>query len=85
MGNPLFSRFNQNSWIDCGSNFIPQPGQNPMNSMMWIMRRFNQFKNNFQGDPREQVQQLLNSGKMSQEQFNNLSAMASQFQNMLGR
>lgn len=80
MGNPLFSRFNQN-----GNNFIPQHGQNPMNNMMGLMQKFNQFKNNFQGDPREQVQQLLNSGQMSQEQFNNLSAMASQFQNMLGR
>lgn len=80
MGNPLFSRFNQN-----GGNFIPQNNGNPMNSMVEIMRKFNQFKNNFQGDPREQVQQLLNSGRMSQEQFNNLSAMASQFQNMFGR
>ncbi len=80
MGNPLFSRFNQN-----GSNFIPQHGQNSMNNMMGLMQKFNQFKNNFQGDPREQVQQLLNSGQMSQEQFNNLSQMASQFQNMFGR
>lgn len=80
MGNPLFSRFNQN-----GGNFIPQNNGNPMNNMMGLMQKFNQFKNNFQGDPRAQVQQLLNSGQMSQEQFNNLSQMASQFQNMLGR
>ena len=30
-----------------------------MNNMMGLMQRFQQFRNNFQGDPREQVQQLL--------------------------
>lgn len=79
MANPLFSRFNQN-----GSNFA-NTGRGPMGNMMGLMQRFQQFRNNFQGDPREQVQQLLNSGQMSQEQFNQLSQMASQFQNMIGR
>ena len=79
MGNPIFSRFNQN-----GSNFAGTGG-GPMNNMMGLMQRFQQFRNSFQGDPREQVQQLLNSGQMSQEQFNQLSQMASQFQNMIGR
>lgn len=46
-----------------------------------IMQKFQQFKSQFQGNPQEQVQQLLNSGKMSQAQFNNLRQMA---QNMLG-
>lgn len=36
-----------------------------------FMNQFNQFKNVFNGDPRQQVQQLLNSGKVSQEQYNN--------------
>ncbi len=46
-----------------------------------IMQKFQQFKNQFKGNPQEQVQQLLNSGKMSQAQFNNLRQMA---QNMFG-
>jgi len=46
-----------------------------------IMQKFQQFKNQFKGNPQEQVQQLLNSGKMSQVQFNNLRQMA---QNMFG-
>lgn len=79
MANPLFSRFNQND-----SNFQKGNG-GPMNNMIGMMQRFQQFKNNFQGDPRAQVQQLLDSGQMSQEQFNQLSQMASQFQNMIGR
>lgn len=31
-------------------------------------------------NPQQAVQELLNSGRMSQEQFNNLRQMASQFQ-----
>ena len=48
-----------------------------------MMSQFQQFKQNFMGDPKQQVQQLLNSGRMSQEQFNKLSQMATQMQNML--
>lgn len=55
----------------------------PFNNMMNMMNRFNQFKSTFQGDPRQQVQQLLNSGQMSQQQFNQLQQMARQFQQMM--
>lgn len=50
-----------------------------------MFAQFQQFAQNFRGDPRAQVQQLLNSGRMTQEQFNQLSNMANQFQMMLGR
>ena len=49
-----------------------------------MMQRFNQFRNNFKGDPRQQVQELLNSGRVSQEQYNRAVQMANAFQNMLG-
>lgn len=55
--------------------------QNPMNG---IMQRFQQFQQMFKGDPRQQVQQLLNSGKVSQTQYNNAVQMANQLQQMLG-
>ncbi len=58
-------------------------GMQPQNSMMNMMVQLNQFKQTFQGNPKQQVQQLLNSGKMSQEQFNQLSQMATQIQNMM--
>ena len=48
-----------------------------------MMGQFQQFKQNFNGNPKEQVQQLLNSGQMSQEQFNKLSQMATQMQQMM--
>ena len=46
-----------------------------------IVSKFNQFKENFTGDPRAKVQELLNSGQMTQEQFNMLSSMAQSFMN----
>ena len=58
-------------------------GIQPQNSMMSMIAQLNQFRQTFQGNPKQQVQQLLNSGKMSQEQFNQLSQMATQIQNMM--
>lgn len=48
-----------------------------------LIQQFQQFRASFQGDPQQQVQQLLNSGKMSQEQFNQLAGLANQFQRFL--
>lgn len=48
-----------------------------------IMSQFQQFKQNFNGDPKEKVQELLDSGQMTQQQFNQLSQAATQFQNMM--
>ena len=59
-----------------GPNSGPQPQMPfPMN----MIQQFNQFRQTFQGDPQQQVQQLLNSGQMTQEQFNQLQQMAQQF------
>ena len=49
-----------------------------------ILQRFQQFRQMFQGDPRTQVQQLLNSGRVSQEQYNQAVQMAQQMQRMMG-
>jgi len=49
-----------------------------------MMGQFNQFANSFQGNPQQQVQQLLNSGRMTQQQFNDLYSAARQIQNMMG-
>ena len=48
-----------------------------------IMKQFQQFRQTFQGDPRQTIQQMLNSGKLSQAQYNNAVQMAKQFQQML--
>ena len=74
MANPLFQRFG-------GPQASPA---NPLSNMMNFVQQFNQFKSQFRGDPKQQVEQLLASGQMSQEQFNQLSEMAKQFQSMFG-
>lgn len=58
-----------------------QPQSN--NGFANMVSQFNQFRQSFQGDPKQQVQELLNSGRMTQEQFNQLSQAATQFQNMM--
>lgn len=58
-------------------------GQQMQNPMVNMFAQLNQFRQNFQGDPKQQVQQLLNSGRMSQAQYNQLSQIATQIQNTL--
>jgi vancomycin permeability regulator SanA len=48
-----------------------------------LIQRFQQFKQSFTGNPQQQVQQLLNSGKVSQEQYNQAVKMAQQLQQLL--
>lgn len=50
-----------------------------------ILQRFQQFRQMFQGDPKAQIQQLLNSGKVSQAQYNQAIQTAQQLRGMLGR
>ena len=58
--------------------------QNPIFSMFGSMQnfnnQFNSFKQNFSqqgfGNPQALVQNMLNTGQMTQSQFNQLSAMA---------
>ena len=58
---------------------------NPMQNMQMMMQRLQQFQQMFRGDPRQKVQELLNSGKVSQAQYNNAVQMAQQLQRMMGR
>lgn len=59
--------------------------QMPMNGMQAMMQRFQQFRQMFSGDPKQQVQQLLNSGKITQSQYNQAVQMAQQLQRMIGK
>ena len=56
---------------------------NNLGNMGNIIQQFQQFKNSFHGDPRKQVQQLLNSGRVSQEQYNQAVQMANMLQRMM--
>lgn len=49
-----------------------------------LLQRFQQFKQAFSGDPKQRVQDMLNSGQISQQQYNQAVQMAQQMQKMLG-
>lgn len=72
MSSPLFNAFG-----NAGAN------NTPFGNMNDLLQRFGQFKQTFNGNPRAQVQQLLNTGRMTQEQFTQLKQMAEQMQRLL--
>ena len=67
MNNSLFNEFNQT----------------PMNNMTSMISQFNQFRSMFAGNPETQVKQMLQNGRMSQEQFNQLAQMANQLRPLI--
>lgn len=56
---------------------------NKMNQMNNFLNQFNQFRSTFSGNPEQQVKQLIQSGRMSQEQFNQLAQTANQLQKLI--
>lgn len=68
MSNPLFNMLG---------------GQMQNSDINNIVAQINNFKANFKGDPRQKVQELLNSGQMTQAQFNELSQEANRIMRML--
>lgn len=57
---------------------------NQPNPMADIIRQARNFKKQFTGNPRDEVQRLLNTGAMSQNQFNQLSQIAQQVVQAMG-
>lgn len=72
MANPLMAAMGGNASM---------PG--PMGNMAQMVQAFNQFRSQFTGDPKQAVQQMLNSGRITQGQFNQAQQMAKQFQAFL--
>lgn len=56
---------------------------NQASGMNNFMQNFQRFRQSMSGDPRQQVQNLLNSGKVSQAQYDRAVQMANQIQRML--
>ena len=67
MNNSLFNDFNPT----------------PLGQMGNFINQFNQFKQVFMGNPEAQVKQLLQSGRMTQDQFNNLAQTANQLRQLI--
>ena len=61
-------------------------GQMPgaLGNFQQMMQQFQQFKATFQGDPEQEVRKLIASGKISQNQLNQLQQAAQMFQSFLG-
>ena len=58
--------------------------RNQSNPMADIIRQARDFKKQFTGNPRDEVQRLLNTGAMSQQQFNQFSQIAQQVVQAMG-
>ena len=74
MANPLFNLLNSSAQM---------PINTPMGNAMAMLKQFQQFKNNFQGDPKAKVMEMLRNGQMTQAQFNQYQQMAQQFQSLI--
>ena len=64
------------------NEFQPQQN-NPLSQMGNFINQFNQFRSNFTGNPEQQVKELINSGRMSQDQFNQFAQMANQLRQLI--
>lgn len=68
MANPLFNML----------------GNSQFGNMAGLVQQFMKFKQSFQGNPQQQVQELLNSGKVTQQQYDQAVQQAKALQKMLG-
>lgn len=50
-----------------------------------LLQQLNQLKQRFKGDPMEHIQRMLNSGQVSQAQYNAAVQRAQQLQRFFGR
>lgn len=48
-----------------------------------IIQQFNEFRNSFTGDAKAEVERLVNSGQISQQQLNEAQNQARQLMHML--
>ena len=62
------------------NRFGNQQNQNPS-----MIQQFNEFASNFKGNPRQKVEELLRSGQMTKQQFDEYSQMANNLRQMFGR
>lgn len=72
MANPLFQALGGGQ----------MPGQ--MGQFQNMVQQFRQFRQTFQGDPKAEVEKLVQSGKITQQQLNQMQQMAVQFRQLLG-
>ena len=60
---------------------MPNPLYNqygPQNGISKMINEINNFKNNFHGDPRAEVEKMMQNGQLSQADFNQYAQMANE-------
>ena len=68
MNNPIFNTMMQNT---------------PLGGMQNLIQQYKQFRQTFQGDPQQKIQEMLSSGQITQEQVNQARSMATEFQKFM--
>lgn len=68
MPNPLFNA------LGSGTSLTNNFGQ--------MIQKYQQFRSQFQGNPQQEVQKMLQSGQITQQQLNQAQAIAQQFQGL---
>lgn len=51
-------------------------GNQPQNDMIGVIKRFQNFKRTFQGDPKQEVMKMLTNGSINQQELNQFQQMA---------
>lgn len=69
-------------------NQIPMYNNNPMQQLLNaygsinnLMNQYNNWNNNYNGNAEQEVRGMLNSGRLSQQQFNTVRQLAQMIQN----
>ena len=68
MNNPIFNAMMQNT---------------PMGNVQNLMNQYRQFRQTFSGDTQQKIQEMLNSGQITQAQVDQARNMATQFQKFM--
>ena len=68
MNNPIFNAMMQNT---------------PLGGMQNLIQQYRQFRETFQGDPQQKIQEIMNSGQITQAQINQARSMATEFQKFM--
>lgn len=68
--NPLFQQYGNTPQVPQAPQNITPPAD--------FLSRFQQFRQNINGNPQQIVQQMMNSGRITQEQFNRAAQIANQ-------
>lgn len=53
------------------------------NKGMQLLQRLQQFKNSYSGNPQQQIQQMLNSGRINQSQYDEAVRQTNELAKML--